>query len=353
MKLRIKSKEQPRAPSIPMALDSGAHSIYNRFLAAKDKTGKRLGGQENIEKANFDYVGSPEFRKYVDGYMQFLTATKPYMQFQVTLDIIYNPEATWEVYKEFRAAGFDVLPVYHFGEDPKWLKKYMDETDYIGVGGLGQNNTKQTWLPFGERTWKIICDAKGRPRCKVHGFAMSSFDLMSRWPWYSVDSTTAFTFSRMGAVTLPHSRRDGNGFNFSVTPVIFPVSVRRGKSNRHIGHRGEGHVKQAVEAYLAEVKLTLADVGESYVARDIANLYFMNRCMEEISATHSERLGGKYVSRYYASGSPTATMAGFLATLEHLQEHNALSHLCYLGTYFPGMRRPTTYLLEHWHGVTK
>lgn len=354
MKPRFRAPPPRAAGSVPMSLDSGAHSLYNRFFSAKTVSGDMVKGVQSIGMADFSYLKSPEFRKYLDGYMQFLVKHGRHFEFVVTLDIIYNPEATWDVYKEMKSTGLKVLPVYHYGEDVKWLKRYMEDTDYIGMGGIGQHTTKAAYVPFGERSWKIICDARGVPRVKVHGFAMSSFDFMSRWPWYSVDSTTAFTFSRMGAIMLPHKVKAGEGFNFAVTPSIFPVSLRRGKHERHIGHRSpDGHVRAAVREYLSLMHLTEEDVQQEYVARDISNLHFMNQSMRAISRIHSDRMGQQHDIFYYASGSPTATMPGFLATIEHLEENDALDHLYYLGTYFPGMRRPTTYLLERWHGVPK
>lgn len=332
---------------IPLALDSGAYSLYNQiFIPKAEKFGKIRG--RFVAGTNYDYITTPQFKKYFDGYLAFVTKYGKYFEFVVTLDIIFNPQATWDLFREIKALGLNVLPVYHHGEDPKWLKKYMDETDYIGMSGLG-NMTKRAYVPFGDASWKILCNAKGVPLRKVHGFAMSSFDLMSRWPWYSVDSTTAFTFSRMGAITLPH--RVGNGFNYAVTPAIFPVSVRRGKSNRHIGHRGEGHVKEAVLTYLSEVQLTLEDVAESYVARDIANLHFMNQSMRAISKTHSERIGQRHDIFYYASGAPTGSHEGLLATIEHLRENDSIDHICYLGTFFSGQSLPIRKILNHYHGV--
>jgi intein/homing endonuclease len=81
------------------------------------------------------------------------------------------------------------LPVYHQGEDLKWFKKYVDNYDYIGVGGLGQLSTKSRWfLNVGNSIFNIICDDRGMPQRKLHGFAMTSPDLVIEFPFYSTDS---------------------------------------------------------------------------------------------------------------------------------------------------------------------
>lgn len=347
MKLKPKQKV-----TLPIALDSGAHSLYNKFFAFRDEGGTRSSGIDMIQRQDFGYMKDPRFRRYVDDYMEALTTILPHTSFCVTLDIIYNAPATWDLYKEFRANGFDVLPVYHFGEDIKWLKRYMNETDYIGIGGLGQYNTKQNWLPFGIATWKAISDKKGRPLVKTHGFAMSSFDLMSRWPWYSVDSTSAFLFSRMGAVMLPNATSKKGVFNFTTTPTIFPVADGRRTDGKHIRHRHPtGAIARTFNQYLEGINLSLPFVTESYVARDTANLYFMNRCMEELSKRQSERLGRNLTSTYYASGNPTENVNTFHKILARLKALDSLDHLSYLGTFFPGNRRTVGYLFDKWHGV--
>lgn len=344
----------PKCPQIPLALDSGAHSMYNKFFSPKTEAGKTVTGLANIELADYGYYKSPEFRKYLDSYMEYIKASAHLFEFTVTLDIIFNPEASWEIYKEIRSNGLNVMPVYHFGEDVKWLKKYMDETDYVGIGGIGQQTTKAAYLPFGERTWKVICDAKGRPRVKTHGFAMSSFELMTRWPWYSVDSTTVFTFSRNGAIMLPKQRTEKNRkeqFNFLVTPTIVPVTDRRGDHVQHVAHHDRsGAISTMISDYLRLVEFGIDDVMAGYVPRDIANLHFMNTSVRKISEWHSERLGKKVSCRYYASGNPSSIMDGFLATLEYLGERDHLTHLGYLGTFYSGNRYAANYLIQHWHG---
>lgn len=343
----------PKCPRIPLALDSGAHSIYNQYFTARDKDGKVITGQKNIDLADYSFYKSEGFRTYLERYIEYLKAVpKDQYEFVVTLDVIFNPEASWEVYKEMRGHGLNVLPVYHFGEDVKWLKKYMGETDYIGIGGLGQQTTKASWLPFGERTWRTITDDKGRPLVKTHGFAVSSFDFLARWPWYSVDSTTAFTFSRMGAILLPQfTGRKEDPYNFFVTPTVVPVTAGRATHYRHALHsHPTGDILKAINGFLGQIGITLQDTVEAYMPRDTVNLHFFNRTMRALSERHSRRLGMKVSTRYYASGSPAANMDAFLATLDYLGERNDIDHLGYLGTFYKHHKYPITYLLKHWYG---
>lgn len=85
-----------------------------------------------------------------------------------------------------------VIPVYHFSEfkDPKYrdlIDYYAKNYKYISLGGTAegaQGNTKNKELFFD------YCFSRVRDKAKVHGLAVTSYKMMLRYPWFSVDSTT-------------------------------------------------------------------------------------------------------------------------------------------------------------------
>lgn len=101
-----------------------------------------------------------------------------------------------------KPVGIKPIPVYHLGEPIKWLKKMIDETDYIGLGGLrhGTLDDKVEWL---DSLMPHLTDGKGRPKVKFHGFAATSLEIMRRYPFQSVDSTTWLQVSKRGAILIP------------------------------------------------------------------------------------------------------------------------------------------------------
>ena len=337
--------------TMPLAIDSGAHSLYNKYLSARDSSGRQLSGISMIEQTKWDYLKTPKFRKYLDNYMEAIRRTNRHLEFAVSLDIPYNGTASWEIFKEMTDEGLKVMPVYHYGEPPELLKKYMDRSDYIGIGGLGQYNNKQNWLPFGNRTWKMILDGKGRPRVKVHGFAMSSFDLMRRWPWYSVDSTSACTFSRMGAIMLPSHQASGT-LDYAITPIIVPLAKGRHADKKFLGHRHPGGlIHSTVVGYLETKGFTVEAATNSYIVRDAVNLSFMAECAKTLSRLHSEAMNSPWTTFYYTSGNPTDSIFTFDKVLAELRRLKALSHLKYLGTFFESNCRAIEYFLDLWHNV--
>ena len=105
--------------------------------------------------------------------------------------MIGSPEGTWKNQMIMEKAGLKPLPCYHFGEDTKWLQRYIDKGyDYIALGGM-VGRPRPALLQWLDTIWSdYLTDSKGMPIVKIHGFGMTSLRLMLRYPWYSVDSTS-------------------------------------------------------------------------------------------------------------------------------------------------------------------
>jgi hypothetical protein len=195
---------------IRLMLDSGAHTLYEK---------KVRGGQ------GYSYYETDEFWKYVDDYAEFVKDNKC-IDIYVNVDAIFNPELSWKIQRYLEDIhNLKPLPVFHFGGDLKWLKKYMDNYDYIGIGGLGQEVTASAYIPWADRVFDLLCDFPDRlPRWKTHGFAVTSLKLMLRYPWFSVDSSTWVVHSRMGSIMLPKCRNGKE--DYFQDPYIISISNR-------------------------------------------------------------------------------------------------------------------------------
>jgi len=112
-------------------------------------------------------------------------------------------EKSYSNQKELERLGVLVQPVFHARDKDIWLKRYLQEGyDYIFLGGMVPENTAylRSWL---DRIWdQYLTDADGYPKVKVHGFGMTVTELMFRYPWHSVDSTSWVMASRMGTIYI-------------------------------------------------------------------------------------------------------------------------------------------------------
>lgn len=140
----------------------------------------------------------------IQEYIQFIKENKNVIPVYANLDSIGSPEGTWKNQMIMEEAGLTPMPVFHYGEDPKWLKRILSKKyEYIALGGMVPISTKDlmSWLDMLWSTY--LTDDQGMPVCKVHGFGLTSFPLMMRYPWYSVDSTSWVVTGRMGGIYIP------------------------------------------------------------------------------------------------------------------------------------------------------
>ena len=166
------------------------------------------------------------------------------------------------------------MPVFHGGEDFKWLKKYIDNYEYIGIGGLGQRMSTSLWLSgMGDSAFSLICNDKGMPRVKVHGFAMTSPELIIEFPFFSVDSTSWMQFGKYGLIVVP--KKQNGKFIYDTPPHIISVSSRKKrkedyKSFEHLPKIEQTHVHE----YLESIGLKMGSSTLEYVSFDTSKAEF-------------------------------------------------------------------------------
>lgn len=168
----------------------------------------------------------------INEYMEFIKEHSGILELYANLDIIAkgnrqedkkeSAEKTLINQKIMEKEGLSPLPVFHIGEPFEYLQYYIENYEYIGLGGMvgKSKNVLTPWL--NECFQKYICDKKGIPKVKVHGFGLTTFLFMLKYPWYSVDSTTWVIMSRMGKILIPDYKNgkwiyDENSYGVTVT----------------------------------------------------------------------------------------------------------------------------------------
>jgi len=208
-------------PDMKIFLDSGAHSLLNAQVGLINK-GDTVKTEKKVEDdkitftseefedrltinqkisyaakktgavqffADWSFNKKPDVRKYLDEYIEFIHKYKNQLLGYVNLDIIYNAEESFENQQYMESNGLRPIPVFHYGEDFKWLEHYVNNYDYIGIGGVAGGITLQQFVQsLGNRAFEYISHTN--PGIKVHGFAVTSISLMQRFSWYSVDSVS-------------------------------------------------------------------------------------------------------------------------------------------------------------------
>jgi len=302
-------------PDVKILLDSGAHTLIHK--AIQQGIEKSLTGKEKMDSITFDleqfdslpkevqrlmattvskstdlngflrgstsrfvvdwtYFDSTEVKKFMDDYVQYVHKYNSQLYEYINLDVIFNPERTWDHQKYLESNGLKPIPVFHFGEDIKWLKKYMDNYDYIGIGGLGQDVTKAKFIIYqGDPVFKLLGESK--QEIKTHGFAVTSLDLMLRYKWFSVDSTTWVKHAAYGSVLVPKYNRKTKQYDYGKNAILISVSDRSKIGTPNRPHYTLIHTEeeiQQIRSYFEVKGMKETDLETVWEARVNANIEY-------------------------------------------------------------------------------
>jgi hypothetical protein len=189
-------------------------------------------------------------------------------------------ETSWRNYLYMVNEGLDPLPVFHYGEDFKYLTRILEYgCPYVGIGGLVgiPSDKRRAWL---DRLFMLITDDKGMPTVKTHGFGMTSVPLIFRYPWYSVDSTTWIKITANGAVYLPAMVNDE--FVFDQVPTTVTVSTRNPKmaAGGKASNTMSPAMRGILDRWLAICGKTHDEVASDYYHRAVCNVLYFKKVSE-------------------------------------------------------------------------
>jgi hypothetical protein len=315
--------------SYKVALDSGAHTLYVQEI---------MEGEVNVHKrfnADFSYTDSEEFKTYLEDYIKFLHEHGDMYDFYVTLDIIADPKRSWDITKYIESCGLHPIPVFHYGEDFVWLKKMLDEYEYIGIGGLGQDVTKTRFIPYADKVFKLLCDSSGKPRVKTHGFAMASPEMVARYPWYTCDASTWTALSRNGTVYIPKPTfKEGKvvDFNYLIPPLSLPVTSRRNSHNNHMDHKSPFY-KDVLEGYFAKYGYTDEEVKHRYNSRDKLNMFFFKNMEHQVKELYAEEFDYEEGGNVLFAGTPSGASTNLHLLVDFMTELE-MPNQYWLGSFY-------------------
>jgi hypothetical protein len=188
------------------------------------------------------------------------------------------------------------MPIYHPNTDIQWYKKYLAKTDYVGIGAIAKLSGKRRMQCL-DRLWSTyLVDDKSMPAYRIHGMGITSFELMARYPWFSVDSTSWIRTGMYGSLYIP--QRINGQWCYSKTPRVLSFSTgspSAKEKDKHITTVSPA-TKTLLLAYLKELgvaygktkvvdgKEVVVEVGVSnhYVVRDNANLIFYDKFVQTL-----------------------------------------------------------------------
>jgi len=147
----------------------------------------------------------------VERYAEFLERYGKYTEAYINLDKIVpsDREAAAKIsrqhYLYLRNRGLRPIPVYHQGEDIKWLHQMLDDgADYIALAGASTLMSPAKEAAWYDMIWNSLVNMGGMPYLKVHALGDTKPNSLKTYPWYSVDSSTWAKQPGRGALLYIH-----------------------------------------------------------------------------------------------------------------------------------------------------
>jgi hypothetical protein len=236
----------------------------------------------------------------LDEYCTFIKRNKRALGAYVNVDVIpgtkehatrsrealeKSARASYQNFNRMRDKGLSPIPVFHQGEDWKWLLKMIDErVPYIGISPYAKARAKsiKEWL---DQVFCIITDKEGDPVVKTHGFGVLSPRTICRYPWYTVDGTSWALDS--GQIMIPSQ------YDWRQIRQVHVTGLRPEAGNQ-FGNKGDLE-RAHIEHYLRSIGLSIKLVSSSLIARYQANITLLKSLQTKRGDVRFARPPGHYL----------------------------------------------------------
>ena len=266
--------------------DSGSFSLWSRSQSY---------AKEN-NCSQWDFYDTEQFWNYIDNYAVFVRENRAGIDYYSNVDAIPNPKLTWRNQRYLEDShNLEPIPVVHFPTDLKWLQRYIDRGyEYISLGGMVGSIRQDDCRFWIDSAFDLVCSTPNRmPKVKIHGFGVTSFDMLLRYPWYSVDSTSWTKMGAFGGIYVPHKR--GGKFVYDTPPYTIKCSIDspdKSKRGKHVLNISKMEIK-IIKEWLEFIDIPLGKIdidGEvlewgvitRHTERRAANLLFYEQMLKHI-----------------------------------------------------------------------
>lgn len=252
MKYWIDLLDQGKATGRLM-IDSGAHTAFY--------TGQALDVDEYMK-----YVD--DIDEYVDVFVQVDKVPGSSTTVRDVKEFDAAPKNNWDnyLYMRERVKSPDkLLPVFHIGEDFKWLRNMLEwvgpngeKVPYIGIAPRKEDGWPDK-INFISECFKII-KFSSNPDVKTHALGMTKLSVLEVFPFTSADSTSWILNAAMGCIMTPWG-----------SIVISSKSANKKGHYKSLPVEG----RRNVDEYLNKYGVTAEEAAESYQKRSEVNINYL------------------------------------------------------------------------------
>jgi len=208
----------------------------------------------------------------IDEYIDFIRKLDGSITWYANLDVIGDAKGTLENQKYMESKGLTPVPVYHYGEDYKYLSQYVSNYKRLAVGGAaGRGLGRQAIRLWLDKLWEdFLTDDDGYPIIGVHAFGITALPLLMRYPWESADSTAWVRIAANGGIAIPKKKKNGD-CDYDRSPSILLISDQS-PNNGYFGLSEKE--KEYVDEYLRSIDVSVSEAIANYKPRIVANTKF-------------------------------------------------------------------------------
>lgn len=212
----------------------------------------------------------------IGAYAEFIKENQDVIEMASVLDAIGDYEQTWKNQQDLERRGCQVLPCFHYGEPFDLCRYYAENYEYMTVGGMVPipNSKLEPWL---DQVWEhCLTDKDGIAKTKVHGFGLTARNLMAKYPWFSVDSSSWVQAASSGSILFPEVDRVISVSERSPNRKVF------GQHFTTLPEQSQNYVLALLHYY----GLTLDDVMLDYKPRWALNAFTYDRVGKLLGEDH-------------------------------------------------------------------
>jgi hypothetical protein len=160
------------------------------------------------------------------------------------------------------------LPVYHKAEPIEFLDEYLENYEYICIGGLMNQTITE------RQCFDVVFEKNKKYNRKLHAFGLANNKMLRRYPWLSADSSSWLMQAKIGIIVIPRER---NGeYDYSQSPIAMPISDKcAGRSwyGLHFETKSE-YEKDYVRKYLEHLNVEFNSLLTYAQSRHLVNLHY-------------------------------------------------------------------------------
>ena len=266
-------REHPEC-TCKLFVDSGAFSAHT------------LGKEVNVDEY-IEYINSIDDQVTVFAQVDKIPGT--FGREHTYEEVCEGAEKSWENYlymKDKVKSRDKLLPIFHQGEDFKWLRNMLEYThedgSHIKYIGISSNNAesipgKIAWF---EKCFKTIKESSN-PNVKTHAFGMTIAKILQQFPFTSADSTGWIMTGANGAVRV----RD----------KIIKISEQSNNRDDHYDHLPPA-VKDEVLKECEKFGISITELKTDYAKRQLFNIYSLNEWAQNYKYIGNNILKGNLFS---------------------------------------------------------